>query len=312
MRAESTLSTTYGNNQEAVKYHYAYLFQNQENVLEKASIFATEVEKTIQETEIISLANFHINQIRLKYNQPELIIPDSNIHILPTDFQLISNDRLADGVAMPQYQAIIMPRNISTIGTAKTLFHEMIHLQGYFSDHAKGDQLVGHRRGLIAFKGDNEHFRLLDEAVTEELTREFLLRYQDNPLFRSDVHDIKSLISQVSQKFDPFDDTKEMFEKNGLLFPQLEPSRPGFTLVGFAYPVERSALNSLIDKVYESNRDVLKSRKQVFNKFVNALFSGHIYELGKLIDSTFGSGTFRSIGEIEEPEELLNYVKSLK
>lgn len=312
MEHESTISRIYGLHSHVIEAGVAHTFRNQEPVLKRLGIDIVEEEKTPEEKEIISLVNFHINQLTSRTELGELSIPEANIHILPTNYDFFSMDgKVLDGITSPINQAIIVSRNRSNLSTASILFHEMIHLRGHTAFVNIGGYLSDYRSGLEVVKNNFSRFHCLNEAVTEELTREFILRYHDHPLFRNDIEEVKTISAASAEKFNPYNTFTQDLEKDGLLLPQ-EQSDGSNTLVGFAYPIERNALNELIDRLHYFNPDRFKTRKQIFNKFVNGLFTGHIYELGKLIDGTFGKGTFRKIGEIEDSEKLLSFAKTLQ
>jgi len=80
----------------------------------------------------------------------------------------------------------------------------------------------------------------------------------------------------------------------------------------FDYEEQRSIFNTLVDTLYERNKNDFKSRDEVFDMFVKAHFTGNIYELGKMIDRSFGKGTFRKIGELDkDTEEQEKFIKLL-
>jgi hypothetical protein len=56
-------------------------------------------------------------------------------------------------------------------------------------------------------------------------------------------------------------------------------------------------LNTLIDKLFDRNKDKFFDREEVFDVFARAAMTGRMVPLGRLVDTTFGAGTFRLIGE---------------
>lgn len=53
----------------------------------------------------------------------------------------------------------------------------------------------------------------------------------------------------------------------------------------------------LVDDIYNKNKDKFNSPKDVLLLFVKAAFTGRITEIGKLVESSFGKGSFRELGE---------------
>lgn len=69
----------------------------------------------------------------------------------------------------------------------------------------------------------------------------------------------------------------------------------------------------LIDALYERNKNNFNDREEVFDMFAKNAFTGNMYELGKLVDKTFGRGTLRKIGKLDAHiEEQEKFIKSLK
>ncbi|MFZ1626673.1 MAG: hypothetical protein WAT81_02600 [Candidatus Moraniibacteriota bacterium] len=79
----------------------------------------------------------------------------------------------------------------------------------------------------------------------------------------------------------------------------------------FTYVPERRILVSLIEKLMQKNQGEFTDRDELFDMFAAAMLTGNILPIGKLIDRSFGAGTFRAIGEIENMAELNSYVQSL-
>lgn len=68
-----------------------------------------------------------------------------------------------------------------------------------------------------------------------------------------------------------------------------------------------------IDTLYEHNKNNFNNREEILTMFVKNVFTGNMYELGKLVDKTFGKGTLRKIGKLDAHiEEQEKFIKSLK
>ena len=63
-------------------------------------------------------------------------------------------------------------------------------------------------------------------------------------------------------------------------------------------------LKLLIDTLYERNPSQFQSPNQVFDVFARAMLRDTPLPLGRLIERTFGHGTFKKIGAIKDIEEL--------
>ena len=71
----------------------------------------------------------------------------------------------------------------------------------------------------------------------------------------------------------------------------------GYKWVSYPYHEERQQFNSLVDELYEKNMDDFESREQVFNLFAEATMTGKLLPVARLIEKTFGKGSFGMIGE---------------
>lgn len=67
-----------------------------------------------------------------------------------------------------------------------------------------------------------------------------------------------------------------------------------------SYKQERGILNTLIDKIFNKNQEKFKEREDVFEIFAKAMLTGNILPIGRLIDETFGRGTFKKYGDLDK------------
>jgi hypothetical protein len=81
--------------------------------------------------------------------------------------------------------------------------------------------------------------------------------------------------------------------------------------IKYSYEQERQALNLLIDKLVERNPDAGKDHEAWFDMFASGMFTGHLLEIARTVEKTFGQGTFRKLGEPVDGAAFLAYVESL-
>lgn len=55
--------------------------------------------------------------------------------------------------------------------------------------------------------------------------------------------------------------------------------------------------NSLIDDLYNKNAGSFASREEVFNLFARAVMTGRLLSVARLLEKTYGKGSFRELGE---------------
>ena len=71
----------------------------------------------------------------------------------------------------------------------------------------------------------------------------------------------------------------------------------GYQWVSYPYHDERQQFNALVDELFERNKEDFESREQVFNLFAEATMTGKLLPIARLIEKTFGKGSFKMIGE---------------
>lgn len=56
----------------------------------------------------------------------------------------------------------------------------------------------------------------------------------------------------------------------------------------------------MIDKILERNSEKFQDREEIFEVFAKGMMTGNILPVGRLIEKTFGNGTLRRIGELDQ------------
>jgi hypothetical protein len=80
----------------------------------------------------------------------------------------------------------------------------------------------------------------------------------------------------------------------------------------YSYRRPRKIYATLYDKLYAANKAEFNNADEVKDLAVKAVLTGNILPLGKLIDKTFGKGTFRAIGEADaDIEKLEQFIGAL-
>ncbi len=178
--------------------------------------------------------------------------------------------------------------------TAHTLVHELIHANAFHSmtvvsneednsNAPSGQSMIGRRGGLSIHEGaadtekpEGSFFKLLDEAVTEELTKRFCER------FFGEIPLLKETFQKQKGHEDPL---------LALIDEAEQPKTHRY------YMSERINLGILIDILYQKNQDAFNSYEEVFKLFSAAALTGRLLPIARLIEKTLGKSTFRKIGE---------------
>ncbi|TAK95620.1 hypothetical protein EPO05_03615 [Patescibacteria group bacterium] len=267
--------------------------------------------KTPEDLQIIDLANQVTNGLRREYGLGNFDIPSQNIHIINKEDW--PNDK-EGAFFTPMLQTIGAVEQPSRLVLMKNIIHEMLHFKSYgalqfvHGDEARVDQ---YRGGLTVHTrdGENVYFTDLDEAVTEELTRQLLKQVAGDSLL---VQEIKETQRVMRENPDAITGTGELLFGEETYYAEIDNQSEVITTESFTRTKERAILNTLMNKILEFNGQEFKDREAVFAVFVKAMLTGNILPLGRLIDMTFGGGTFKQIGELDKNiEKQRQYVESL-
>ena len=185
-----------------------------------------------------------------------------------------------------------------------------------------------YRGGLkgIDRSGKQHYLSAINEAVTEELALRYFSEILKDRVFQKDIAKTKRLIGRNQQGLPP----GTIFNERGYYFAEIlkpknadETSRllnaEGIRVKGTLslhrpmYREERGVFNLLVDKLFEKNKDTVKDREEIFDLFARGAMTGNILPLAKLVETTFGPGTFRTIAEFNsDVKGLGEYVKGLQ
>ncbi|MES2315628.1 MAG: hypothetical protein V4486_02750 [Patescibacteria group bacterium] len=200
---------------------------------------------------------------------------------------------------------------------AKRMAHEMIHFNSFKSLTFNRDDCSaqGRRLGLQLKSGGFMHFRKLNEAITEELAIRFAVEYFDKIEYTSDsitaareayrplIESGAKIISLTTSGMEADIDLLERLDPN---FTESALSFGGET----SYLSERAKLHQMIDDIFTKNKDKFKNKDEVFAIFVNAALKGRLLPLARIMNATYGKGSFSQLAE--EMQEIINIEKTEK
>jgi hypothetical protein len=269
-----------------------------------------EREKRSEELQIIGLANEVTNEVRRKYGLEDIDIPSDNIHVI--DQEAWPPEEKGRAFHNSMFQAVLLREEQAKTVFLETVFHEMIHFKSYNAlqvSSGENPELDEYRLGLIIHTrdGKEKNFTNLNEAVTEEVTKRYVPKLFNNPIFAEELEQTR-LVRDRNQKAvtssgEPLFDDDTFYAQEKLAHIETE---------GFSYQLERKNLNLLIDKIFKRNIDKFQDREEVFEVFAKGMLTGNILPVGRLIETTFGKGTLRHIGELDDniqaQEEFISFL----
>ncbi len=246
---------------------------NEENIKD------LELEKTERDLEVINFTQKEASEYISSLKKDNIFeVPIENIHILKDGgTNEYTEGRLSTGAHSAVRGGILVDRLKSDIEFSLILFHEFIHAKSIVvlqkikgDDHAESEYRSGFK--VVSRDGKEEFFEDFDEAITELMTKQ----YYHNIVLKNEI--FKDEIEQVSNG-----------ERSSLKFYKGD---------------EIDKINSLINKLWELNKDKFSNREDIVKLFINAKVNGRMLAIGRLIEDTFGKGSFRKIGKGEGvPEE---------
>lgn len=281
-----------------------------------------EQEKTPVQIETCLLMDELTNRLRQKYGLEPLAVPAQNIHII--DLPLNRGEIEIGGLFSAKTQSVIVRPARSKTEFADYVCHELIHFKshGAIQVPTEGDELdFGYRGGFTTNSRDGKstYYSMLDEGLTEELSKRTVeeLKRNRHSLVADEAEETSKVQAEYGKKNG---EVGEFFSKDLLWAKYLDendPRRAEYRVTGFeyAYTEQRDVLYMLVDKLYAKNAGQFTDKEQVFDLFFKGKMQGNFLSIAKLIDKTFGKGTFRKIGELsgsaKTMEEYKEFVESL-
>ncbi len=166
----------------------------------------------------------------------------------------------------------------------KILAHEMIHMQAFQSweaDHYRGSASFQRRQGLRVYHWEEaESYAWLDEAITEELTKRFIIKHE---------REIK-ILGGIRKP-------AVIAEKTNRIVSNME--RLNFSNDGYDYRAQREALSKLITSLHIHGRKKYKNRDEVFRLFTNAALNGRLLPVARAIEKAKGRGSFKEMAGLD-------------
>lgn len=228
-----------------------------------------EIEKTPKDMEIIGFAEGAVKEYLQQYGRKkDLEIPTKNIHLYEDGgVEKLTKGKLMEGAHSALSNAIAIDRKKSDVDFALRIFHELVHAKSYKAlQITKERKPEAYRTGFSITSRDGEiiYFRSIEEALAGFLTERFYKEHIiGSEMFREEV---------------------ARLEKE-----EREPD--------FGREEERKTLNELIESIWSLNKEKFKDKREIADLFLEAQVTGKLLKVARLIEGTFGKGSFRKLGE---------------
>ncbi|MDD4804254.1 MAG: hypothetical protein PHN69_03695 [Candidatus Pacebacteria bacterium] len=277
-----------------------------------------EKEKTPEQLEIINRINHEMQEFLAQYGVKAIEILPDNIHILDRSkfteeelkkIQEKNKTELGFYSATRQSVMIIMDYNASRLSFLQTLIHEIMHLQGFYSfqkSNRESANLTLKRDNQTAFMnvrrvgfsvGLKDGKKLLFDKINESMTTELAIRFEEMfmvnwPELEDEIKTRDEYIKHVSER----DNINIELVRHTVAGIKKNESGE-YRFLTHTYHDERKQLNLLINNLFDKNKDDFETKEQIFTLFANATINGNLLPIARLIEKTFGKGSFRTLGE---------------
>jgi len=245
-------------------------------------------------------------------------IPPQNFHIIPPDLyqKLTGKDTVARSFLLRQgalFNAWYVRDNPVLFGAV--VLHEMLHLKAYLcievGEQGGKVQKTSYREGVTVeahrHRGKHHgHFTGLHEAIVAEAEKRFLPELMNHLALAAEKEWLK------------FQEAKEMKKK---LAEEEGIPEGDIIWVGkekgdwkaVSYSSQRDVLNYVCAEIQKQFPQQFKNPDEVYNLFLRAHFTGRLLLIARLVEKTFGEGSFRLLGNMgTDSESGVLHLESLK
>jgi len=267
-----------------------------------------EYPKSEKEIALISFANEETSRLMQEAGIEPYDVPVDNFHIIPPELYKKSAGDGGTATTFNTKQGIIFDAEHfrdNPVHFGAVALHESLHLKAHFSMEVQedGDKVnkTPYREGVTVralqshgYHGKyHQHFAGLHEGIVAETEKKFLGKLLDRPELAKEKEWLTS------------DEAKEMRKK---LATEKELSEDDIIWVGkkgkddwetVSYLQQRNVLNYVCDEIQKQFPDEYQNADDVYKVFLNAHFTGRLLPLVRLVEKTFGEGSFRLLGNMD-------------
>jgi hypothetical protein len=263
----------------------------------------SEYPKTEQQMEAIKIINEQTSELMRRIGVAPFDIPQVNYHLIP-EAKFKGMGRIGNAYADYDRQAVIFNAefyNYPLLRFATFAFHETMHLKAHLAlEVSKGNEKnkESHFRHGVSvlssrksgdFDSRHSHLGGLHEAIVSKQQIRSFDELLDLPIFSQEKEWLRSDEAE--------DIRKELAAKKDI--PEEEVywfSKDGKEYSTFTYREHRRTLDYVCREIVTEFPHRFKDEQAVFQEFLKAHFSGRLLDIARLVDGTFGDGSFRLLG----------------
>lgn len=280
-----------------------------------------EYPKSEKEIALIDFANEETSRLMQETGIEPYDVPLDNFHIVPPElYKKIGSGGVATAFITRQGMIFDAQRfRDNPVYFGAVALHELLHLKAHLSMEVWGEndevEKTPYREGVTVkalqrygYSGKyHEHFAGLHEAIVAETEKRLLGKLLDHPELAKEKEWLMS------------DEAKEMRKE---LSEEKEIPEDSIVWVGkkgandwetIGYLRQRDVLNYVCEEIQKQFSDEYQSADDVYKLFLNAHFTGRLLSIARLVEKTFGKGSFRLLGNMDtNRESAVLHLESLK
>lgn len=281
--------------------HFESLDADEREQLEKF-----EYPKSEKELACIDFANRETGELMKEAGVEPYDIPVENYHIVPLELYKKAGGG-GSGTAFTTMQGMIFNADHlrgSPVAFGDVAVHETLHIKGHLSVEVtdiEGKIDTRHYRRGVAIASSqryddsgkyHEHFRGLDEAIVATQEKKSLAKLLELPEL---LEEKEWLLSDKANEL-----KKKIAREEGVLEEDIiwvgGKGKDDLKVVG--YRQQREALDYACSEIQKQFSEQYQSKDGVFKEFLKSHFTGQLLPIARLVEKTFGEGSFRLLGNM--------------
>lgn len=267
-----------------------------------------EYPKSEKELALINFTNIETSKLMEEAGIESYDIPSENYHIIPPElFNKISRPT-ANATTSYVEQGIVFNakdfRN-NPVFFGSVALHEALHLKAHLTMQVEekdgGVKRTPYRKGVsvsaLQRHGHHgkyhEHFAGLHEAIVAETQKRYTGKLLDLPELKKEKEWLTSDAAAEARK--KLAEKKEIPEDEIIWIG--ERDKDDYRL--HAYLAQREVLNYVYSEIQKEFPDQFKNIDDIHRVFLKAHFTGQLLPIARLVEKTFGEGSFRLLGNMD-------------
>ena len=302
---------------------------------EQERIRTMEYPKSTEQQFLINLADKKTTELMEKCGVSGYKVPEKNFHLLPAQVYEEcrggqSGDSGTEAFTCHTSQGVFVKaddmRN-DNLFFGETVFHELLHFKSHFALEAKTEEAGDeekrrprvrasiYRSGSTVYssmKKDREgelhaHFKGLDEAVVSYEERKFAKDTLMNlPMFQREKEWLDSPEAELIK-----DNISRERRVPKEYITWVSKDGKEFRAISYGHITE--TYDYVLNEIQKEFPDKYPAKDDISREFLKSMFDGKLLGLARIVEKTFGKGSFRVLGIMTtKPDSAINVFESLK